>query len=179
MIGDKPQKIIPPSKNVGLEYMQKLFATTEQRLIAEITRKRNQGYVDYAEHATLRRCQQILRDMVDESEQFVPKLVSYPFLTGKGTFKGYGSAEEIIQRTDAETRRLIEQLSDNLLGEITEAAATTYQSSANMIAAQNALKATENGIPAIGRLSPGIYRRNVLAGVISTTATGAGPLRSV
>lgn len=179
MIGDKPQKIIPPSKNVGLEYMQKLFATTEQRLIAEITRKRNQGYVDYAEHATLRRCQQILRDMVDESEQFVPKLVSYPFLTGKGTFKGYGSAEEIIQRTDAETRRLIEQLSDNLLGEITEAAATTYQSSANMIAAQNALKATENGIPAIGRLHPDIYRKNVLAGVISTTATGAGPLRSV
>lgn len=179
MIGDKPQKIIPPSKNVGLEYMQKLFATTEQRLIAEITRKRNQGYVDYAEHATLRRVQQILRDMVDESEQYVPKLVSYPFLTGKGTFKGYGSAEEIIQRTDAETRRLIEQLSDNLLGEITEAAATTYQSSANMIAAQNALKAAENGIPAIGRLHPDIYRKNVLAGVISTTATGAGPLRSV
>lgn len=179
MIGDKPQKIIPPSKNVGLEYMQKLFMQTEQRLIAEITRKRNQGYVDYAEHATLRRVQQILRDMVDESEQYVPKLVSYPFLTGKGTFKGYASAEEIIQRTDEETRRLIEQLSDNLLGEITEAAATVYQSSANMIAAQNALKAAENGIPAIGRLHPDIYRKNVLAGVISTTATGAGPLRSV
>ena len=124
MIGDKPQKIIPPSGNVAAEFMQKLFFQTEQRIIAEITRKRNQGFVDYSEHATLRRVQQILRDMVDDSEKYVPQMMAYPFLTGKGTFKGYGSAEEIIHRTDAETRRLIEQLSDNLLGEITEAAAT-------------------------------------------------------
>ena len=179
MIGDKPQKIIPPSGNVAAEFMQKLFLQTEQRIIAEITRKRNQGFVDYSEHATLRRVQQILRDMVDDSEQYVPKMVSYPFLTGKGTFKGYGSAEEIIQRTDAETRRLIEQLSDNLLGEITEAAATAYQSSADLITAQNALKAAENGKTLIGRHSPDIYRKNVLTGVLTTTATGAGPLTSV
>lgn len=179
MIGDKPQKIIPPSGNVAAEFMQKLFFQTEQRIIAEITRKRNQGFVDYSEHATLRRVQQILRDMVDDSEQYVPKMVSYPFLTGKGTFKGYGSAEEIIQRTDAETRRLIEQLSDNLLGEITEAAATAYQSSADLITAQNALKAAENGKTLIGRHSPDIYRKNVLTGVLTTTATGAGPLTSV
>ena len=68
MIGDKPQKIIPPSGNVAAEFMQKLFFQTEQRIIAEITRKRNQGFVDYSEHATLRRVQQILRDMVDDSE---------------------------------------------------------------------------------------------------------------
>lgn len=179
MIGDKPQKIIPPSGNVAAEFMQKLFFQTEQRIIAEITRKRNQGFVDYSEHATLRRVQQILRDMVDDSEKYVPQMMAYPFMTGKGTFKGYGSAEEIIQRTDAETRRLIEQLSDNLLGEITEAAATAYQSSADLIAAQNALKAAENGKTLIGRHSPDIYRKNVLTGVLTTTATGAGPLTSV
>ena len=179
MIGDKPQKIIPPSGNVAAEFMQKLFFQTEQRIIAEITRKRNQGFVDYSEHATLRRVQQILRDMVDDSEKYVPQMMAYPFMTGKGTFKGYGSAEEIIQRTDAETRRLIEQLSDNLLGEITEAAATAYQSSADLITAQNALKAAENGKTLIGRHSPDIYRKNVLTGVLTTTATGAGPLTSV
>ena len=179
MIGDKPQKIIPPSGNVAAEFMQKLFFQTEQRIIAEITRKRNQGFVDYSEHATLRRVQQILRDMVDDSEKYVPQMMAYPFMTGKGTFKGYGSAEEIIQRTDAETRRLIEQLSDNLLGEITEAAATAYQSSADLITAQNALKAAENGKTLIGRHSPNIYRKNVLTGVLTTTATGAGPLTSV
>lgn len=179
MVGDKPTKIIPPSKNVGLEFMQKLFMQTEQRLIAEITRKRNQGYVDYSQKATLRRVQKILRDMVDDSEQYVPKMISYPFLTGKGTFKGYRSAEEIIQGTDAETRRLIEQLSDNLLGEITEAAATAYQSSAELLTAQNVLKAAEMGMPTIGRQSPDIFRKNVLTGVLSTTATGEGPLRSV
>ena len=179
MIGDKPQKIIPPSGNVAAEFMQKLFFQTEQRIIAEITRKRNQGFVDYSEHATLRRVQQILRDMVDDSEKYVPQMMAYPFMTGKGTFKGYGSAEEIIQRTDAETRRLIEQLSDNLLGEITEAAATAYQSSADLITAQNALKAAENGKTLIGRHSPDIYRKNILTGVLTTTATGAGPLTSV
>ena len=179
MIGDKPQKIIPPSGNVAAEFMQKLFFQTEQRIIAEITRKRNQGFVDYSAHATLRRVQQILRDMVDDSEKYVPQMMAYPFMTGKGTFKGYGSAEEIIQRTDAETRRLIEQLSDNLLGEITEAAATAYQSSADLITAQNALKAAENGKTLIGRHSPDIYRKNVLPGVLTTTATGAGPLTSV
>ena len=179
MIGDKPQKIIPPSGNVAAEFMQKLFFQTEQRIIAEITRKRNQSFVDYSEHATLRRVQQILRDMVDDSEKYVPQMMAYPFMTGKGTFKGYGSAEEIIQRTDAETRRLIEQLSDNLLGEITEAAATAYQSSADLITAQNALKAAESGKTLIGRHSPDIYRKNVLTGVLTTTATGAGPLTSV
>lgn len=178
MIGDKPRKIIPPSGNVGLEFMKQLFMQTEQRLIAEITRKRNQGYVDYAEHAELRRVQKILRDMVDDSEKYVPKMVSYPFLRGKGTFKGYTSAEEIIQRTDPETRRLIEQLSDNLLGEITEAAATAYKSTAEILAAQSAQKAAETVGNLIGRQTPDIYRKSVLTGVLATTATGAGPLTS-
>ena len=165
MNGDKPQKIIPPSGNVALEFMKRLFSQTEQRLIAEITRKRNQGYVDYSEKASLRRVQKIIAEMVDESEQYVPQMLTYPFLTGKGPFKGYTSAEEIIQRTDAETRRIIEQLTDNLLGEITEAAGTVYQSSADLIAAQNALKAAEKGAAYIGRQSPDIFRKSVLTGV--------------
>ena len=179
MNGDKPQKIIPPSGNVALEFMKRLFFQTEQRLIAEITRKRNQGYVDYSEKASLRRVQKIIAEMVDESEQYVPQMLTYPFLTGKGPFKGYTSAEEIIERTDAETRRIIEQLTDNLLGEITEAAGTVYQSSADLIAAQNALKAAEKGAAYIGRQSPDIFRKSVLTGITATATTGAGPLTSV
>jgi hypothetical protein len=179
MNGDKPQKIIPPSGNVALEFMKRLFFQTEQRLIAEITRKRNQGFVDYSEKASLRRVQKIIAEMVDESEQYVPQMLTYPFLTGKGPFKGYTSAEEIIQRTDAETRRIIEQLTDNLLGEITEAAGTVYQSSSDLIAAQNALKAAEKGAAYIGRQSPDIFRKSVLTGITATATTGAGPLTSV
>ena len=62
-----PKLIRPPDKNDATAFLRMLFLRTEQRLLAEIRRKRSQGYVDYAGVAALKRTRQILQDMVDES----------------------------------------------------------------------------------------------------------------
>lgn len=48
-------QIIPPDKKDVTIELRKLFLKTERELINEINRKRNKGYVDYAEVAALER----------------------------------------------------------------------------------------------------------------------------
>lgn len=43
-----------PDKNDATAFLRMLFLRTEQRLLAEIRRKRSQGYVDYAGVAALK-----------------------------------------------------------------------------------------------------------------------------
>ena len=50
-----PKLIRPPDKNDATAFLRMLFLRTEQRLLAEIRRKRSQGYVDYAGVAALKR----------------------------------------------------------------------------------------------------------------------------
>ena len=73
------KRIRPPGKTDITAFMRMLFLRTEQDLINEINRKRRAGLVEYAEAASLERVQQILQGMVDESWEYVPKMIETIF----------------------------------------------------------------------------------------------------
>ncbi|MBR3518073.1 MAG: minor capsid protein, partial [Lachnospiraceae bacterium] len=97
-------------------YLRRLFQKTENDIIDEILRKHRGGYVDYAEQAALKRIQEDLQNMIDESFVYVPRMIEKNFY---GPKSGYTNAEKIAGTTN---RVMMETLADNLLGEIVEAA---------------------------------------------------------
>nr|DAF41100.1 MAG TPA: minor capsid protein [Caudoviricetes sp.] len=118
-----PQMIRPPGGKDETTYLRMLFLKTEQRLIAEINRKRNQGYVDYAEIAALNRTQKILQEMVDESWSYVPAMVEKIFYKSEEAANGYANAAGLT----ASQLGVVQQLSNNLLGDIVEASVTAQK----------------------------------------------------
>lgn len=111
--------IMKPAKMAVTTYLRYLFTRTERALIDEILRKREQGYVDYAETAALKRIQDDLQHMVDESWVYVPQMIERRFYGHPGASEGYANASHIAGSTNM---AMMETLTDNLLGEITEAA---------------------------------------------------------
>lgn len=118
-----PNLIRPPEKD-KTTFLRMLYLRTEQRLIAEINRKRAQGYVDYAEVAALNRTQRILQDMVDESFNYVPVMIEKIFYHSEAAANGYANAAGLT----ATQLNVVQQLSDNLLGDIMEASAIAQKS---------------------------------------------------
>uniref|UniRef100_UPI0006D25F92 phage minor capsid protein n=1 Tax=Clostridium sp. NkU-1 TaxID=1095009 RepID=UPI0006D25F92 len=118
-----PQMIRPPGSKDETAYLRMLFLKTEQRLIAEINRKRDQGYVDYAEVAALNRTQKILQEMVDESWNYVPAMIEKIFYKSEAAANGYKNAAGLT----ASQLGIVQQLSNNLLGDIVEASVTTQK----------------------------------------------------
>lgn len=118
-----PQMIRPPGSKDETAYLRVLFLKTEQRLIAEINRKRSQGYVDYAEVAALNRTQQILQEMVDESWSYVPTMIEKIFYKSEAAANGYKNAAGLT----ASQLGIVQQLSNNLLGDIVEASITAQK----------------------------------------------------
>lgn len=101
------------------EYLRRVYLKAEHDLIKEITRKRNMGYVDYAEVASLERVQKILSDMVDETFNYTPRMIEKIFY--KETEKdasGYKNARTITAAQPA----IVNQLTENLVGEVAMAA---------------------------------------------------------
>lgn len=140
-----PVRLVPPSRNAAAEYMMKLFAETEQKLIREIARKRVQGYVDYAETAALTRVRRTLQEMVDKSGKYVPLAVEKEFYRDSAKHAaGYANARGMIQ--NPASTLAIEQLSDNLLGQVQEMAVTSYQSAAFLLGRPEADVFRELGI---------------------------------
>lgn len=119
-----PKLIRPPEKNDSTSFLRMLFLRTEQRLVSEIRRKRSAGYVEYAEVAALKRVRQILRDMVDECWDYVPKMIETIFYRSEAAANGYRNAAGLT----ATQTGIVEQLSNNLLGDIVEAADTAQKS---------------------------------------------------
>lgn len=118
------QLIRPPNKKDGTSFMRMLFLRTEQRLINEINRKRGQNYVEYAEIAALKRSQQILQEMVDESWSYVPTMIETIFYRSEAAANGYANAAGLT----AAQIGIVEQLTNNLLGDIMEASTTAQKS---------------------------------------------------
>ena len=118
-----PHMIRPPGSKDETAYLRVLFLKTEQRLIAEINRKRSQGYVDYAEVAALNRTQQILQEMVDESWSYVPTMIEKIFYKSEAAANGYKNAAGLT----ASQLGIVQQLSNNLLGDIVEASITAQK----------------------------------------------------
>lgn len=158
-----PPRIVAPNRNGAAAFLVRLFTLTEQQLIAEITRKREQGYVDYAELAALERVRKTLLGMTKKSAEYVPLAIEREFYKGEAARAGYANARALASPTRL---KVIEQLTDNLLGEIEEMAETAYQSTASKLLL-------------IGRTSPDVFRAPVLTSAVEAQAAGRGSMTTV
>lgn len=151
-----PKLIRPPANGDVTAFMRMLFLRTERELVNEITRKRNAGYVDYAEVAALERVQKILQNMVDESWAYVPVMVEKIFYRSGKDASGYAAARALsVTQTAA-----VQQLSANLLGEITEASEEAFKSVQKLYT--------------VGRLEADPFRQSALRQVLGKEAAGSG-----
>ncbi len=116
--------IQPPDSKDETLFLRMLFLRTERQLVDEITRKRRAGLVEYAEVAALERIQAILQHMQDESWEYVPKMIEKIFYHSEKDAAGYANAR-VLTSTQIS---VVQQLSNNLLGEISEAADTALES---------------------------------------------------
>lgn len=154
-------KLIRPPNNTDVtRFLIMLFLRTERELIAEIERKRRRGLVEYAEAASLERVQQILQRMVNESWDYVPAMIETIFYRSDKDAAGYRNARVL---TAAQTD-IVQQLSNNLLGELEEASETV-------------LKSVE-AIYTVGRLEVDPFRETALKEVLRQQAAGGSWAKS-
>ena len=151
------QKLIrPPNPKDVTLFLRMLFLRTEEEIINEITRKRSRGYVDYAEVAALERVQRILQNMVDESWEYVPKMIETIFYRSDKDAAGYKNARTLsVTQTVA-----AEQLANNLLGEIVEASETAFKS--------------VQAFYTVARLEDDLFRETALRKVLRQEVSGIG-----
>ncbi len=150
------KRIRPPQRADVTAFMRRLFLRTERELIAEINRKRKRGLVDYGEAASLERVQRILKEMVDESWSYVPQMIETIFYRSDKDAAGYRNARVLTATQTA----VVQQLGNNLLGELTEASETAYKSVERLYA--------------IGRLEADPFREATLKQVLAQEASGRG-----
>lgn len=155
-----------------LEKLIELFLRAETAIINEIGRLRAQGNVDYHAVAALDRVQAILTKLDSDCWEYVPKMIEREFyvrvpearrIEGETVEKhiaGYRNAAVLT----SEQNDVVQKLTQNLLGEISEASATVMQT------LQNAL---------IGRTQSDIFRRAGLETVAMQEATGRGAYRAL
>lgn len=155
-----PPVIVPPSENGAEAYLRALFFRTEMKLIREITRKRGQGYVDYAEVAALERVRRTLQQMTKDAEKYVPLMIEHEFYQGAEAAAGYANAKALINPARS---RAVEILADNLLGQVEEMAQTAYQSTASKLFL-------------VGRLESDLFRQVGLEKAVESLAEGRGAL---
>ena len=147
-------KIRPPKTADLTEYLQHLFLYTEQELLAEITRKRKRGLVDYAEVASLERVQGILTNMVDETFSYAPVMIEKIFYRSDKDAAGYRNARGIV----SDRTEIVEILAANLIGEVVGMAETAEK--------------TIKDFYTIARLEPDVYRAVALKNVAKQEAAG-------
>lgn len=150
-----------------LEKLISIFLKAETDIINEIGRLRSQGLIDYHAVAALERVQAILRQMENESWEYVPRMVEKMFYvrvpearriegeTVKKHRRGYLNASVL----SGEQHAIVDQLVSSLMGEITDATITA------LATVQSAL---------IGRVEPDVYRRIGLEQVALQQAQGRG-----
>ena len=125
----------------------------EQDIINEILRKNTQGYVDYAETAALQRVQATLQGLIDDSWEYVPQVVKKPFEVTLSR-QGYKNASELMSAQTV----VVEQLIQNLMGEIIDSTNVAYNSARNLYQ--------------IARLNEGALRQEAIKSVAYTEALG-------
>ncbi len=149
-------RLIRPPKTADVTvFMRMLFLRTEQELIAEINRKRKRKLIEYAEAASLERVQRILQGMVDESWSYVPAMIETIFYRSDKDAAGYRNARVLTASQTA----VVQQLSNNLLGAITEASDTAYKNVQSMYT--------------IARLEADPFREIALKETLSQQAAGS------
>ena len=157
-------KIRPPEKTDVTALLRNLFLRTEQELIREITRKRAAGHVEYAEIAALERVQKILQNMVDTSWSYVPVMIEKIFYHSDKDAAGYANARTITGTCSVTQIAIMEQLANNLQGELMEMAGTAKQSVENVFT--------------IARLENDPYRKLALEQILRQEAAGKPWIKS-
>ena len=152
-----------------LERLIAIFLKAETDIINEIARLREGGLVDYHAEAALERVQAILRSLENESWEYVPQMIERQFYVQHPearklyeTVKKHTSGYENAGTLTAAQTDIVQRLTMNLMGEITEATATVGASLEAML---------------IGRTTPDIFRRVGLEQVASMEATGQGAFK--
>ena len=149
----------PAPGQLKADRMRMIYLRAEQQILKEITRKRNLGLVDYSEVAALQRVQQILRNMTTEAEEYAPVMIKMQFYT-RNDFpsapQGYANAAALTSPQTA----IVERLVENLMTDITFAAATAYESAENFLA--------------LGRIEADRFRMLTLEEVARLEAEGKG-----
>lgn len=160
-----------PTGNELLDRLIALFLKAETSIINTIGGLRSRGLVDYHVQGALGRVQGILQKLRNDSWTYVPKMIERYFYvrhpekrrikeTVAKHLRGYQNAEALTIGQTA----VVERLTENLMGEITEATVHVEQS----------LTQTLRNI-AIGRLEPDIFRQVGLSQVSAMEALGRGP----
>lgn len=157
-------KIRPPKKADVTALLRNLFLRTERELIREITRKRAAGHVEYAEIAALERVQKILQNMVDTSWSYVPVMIEKIFYHSDKDAAGYANARTITGTCSVTQIAIMEQLANNLQGELMEMAGTAKQSVENVFT--------------IARLENDPYRKLALEQILRQEAAGKPWIKS-
>lgn len=157
-----------------MQKLAQIYLKAETDIINEIGRLRSQGLVDYHAVAALERVQAILRNLESDTEEYVPKMIEKMFYvrvpearkkldipeTPAKHLAGYNNA--VVLTSDQ--LDIVQRLTQNLLGEITDAGIT-------------ALEQIQNAI--LGPTQPGIYRRVGLEVVAAAEATGRGVSKAI
>ncbi len=154
-----------------LETLRRIFIKAETDIINEIGRLRSMGNVDYHAVAALNRVQATLKQMESDCWEYVPKMIEKQFYVRVPEARriaepvekhtaGYANAEALT----AAQHNIMDNLSMNLMGEITEAEGVV------MSTLKNAL---------IGRTENDIFRRMGLIAVSRMEATGRGTAANI
>lgn len=158
-----PLKKIPNERE--LQKLISIYLKAETDIINEIGRLRSLGNVDYHAVAALERVQAILRKMENDSWEYVPQAIEKMFYvrvpearrilgeTPEKHFVAYQNARNLT----SEQMDIVQRLTQNLMGEITDAAITA------MSTVQSAI---------LGRIEPDIYRQVGLEQVAAMQAVG-------
>ena len=167
MLGLKPG---PPERE--LQKLIALFLRVETDIINEIGRLRSQGLVDYHAVAALERVRKILRGLESDSWEYVPRMIEAQFYvrnperkrnpgeTPEKHLRAYQNARTLTsEQTD-----IVQRLTMNLMGQITEASAV-------------ALSGLEGAL--IGRTEPDVFRRVGLEQTALREATGRGTYKAL
>ena len=157
-------KIRPPEKADITVLLRNLFLRTEQELIKEISKKRMLGQVEYAEVAALERVQRILQNMVDTSWNYVTAMIEKIFYHSDKDATGYANARDITGTHSASQIAIMEQLANNLQGELMEMAGTAKKSVEKVFT--------------IARLENDPYRKLALEEILRQEASGKPWIKS-
>jgi len=160
--------------DMELQRLIQTYLKAETDIINEIGRLRSLGLVDYHAEAALDRVQAILRKLEGDGWEYVPRMIERQFYvshpqarepsargeTPEKHLAGYKNAAVLTgEQTD-----IVQRLTMNLMGELTEAHATVYSTLSSAL---------------IGRTEPDVLRRVGLEQTGLVQAAGRGVFRAV
>jgi len=117
----------PTPQEMAAAKLREIYVRAEREIIREITRKRELQLVDYEDVASLKRVQESLKRMTTEADEYVPKMIESYFYTAEQIASAAGGYSNALSLTVAQTS-IVEQLVNNLLADIDDAAETAFKS---------------------------------------------------